>query len=159
VGVLQADGEAQQVLGSLCFWALHRGAMLDQALWSTQTRCPCEELRPRCDCQGTVASPAHFNRDHSSRSSHLTQCEVMARMRLQARIVDNCDGGMSAEEGCYLQGILRVGVHAVWNSADAAQHQPAVERSRHGTACSLHATHTRKEVVLGSCHNGAAKYV
>src|SRR5690242_10926974 len=66
VGMFQADGEAQQILGRARLWPLDGSAMLDQALRPAQAGRAREERRARRHRHRPLAVAAHLEREHAA---------------------------------------------------------------------------------------------
>src|SRR5436190_24231982 len=73
-GVLDADGEAQQIVGRPAAGRLHAGAVLDQAFDSAERRGAFPELELRAELQRGRRAAMHAQREHAAEAAaHLTR--------------------------------------------------------------------------------------
>ena len=71
-------------------------------------------------------------RDHPAEVAHLRAGDFVPRMVRQAGVEDTLDAGVPVEELGDASGVLAVLAHPYGERLDPAQHEPGVERPRHG---------------------------
>src|SRR5205807_3511423 len=113
-----------------------------------QARCSREYPGLRHRLKRTLRPAFHLEREHAAELGHLPRRDRMTGVARQAGVVDGLDSVMLAKEPRDLQSILRVTAHAVRQGADAAPHQPAVQRRRDRPSRGLNLANLREEGIV-----------
>src|SRR6266481_9969997 len=133
--------------------------MLDQAFHAAQACSANKDFCFRRDRHRYVASILHFKRKHPAERRHLPGRNLMAGMRLQARIMDTRYSRVAGEKLRNFHCVLRVRAHPPRQRAHAAQDQPAIERRGDCAALVLNAADTFEKIALSSRNDNSSEYV
>src|SRR6185295_18742242 len=133
IGVLEADGDAEQALRGPGVGAFDGGAVLDQALDPAQAGRAGEDPELHRHLERAGAAALDLEREHAAEARHLAGGDLVARMIGETGEVDPEDGGVPGEELGEDEGILAVRAHPGGERPHAPQHEPAVERRGAGS--------------------------
>src|SRR5919106_2537100 len=156
VGMLEADGQAQQIVGRPGGGALDRGAVLQQALGASEAGRAGEDAHLALHREGGLPPALDLHRQHPAEAGHLAPRDLVLQVGGETRVVDGLDPRVRLQECRDPQGVVRVCPHAPRQRADAAADEPAVERRRHRAAGALDRPDALEERVTGAGDDGAA---
>src|SRR5262245_8043864 len=133
--------------------------MLDQAFHAAETGRASEDFCVRGDYHCSFASVLSLEGKHSAKHRHLPCGNLMSRVRLQPGIMDSRGLWVPGEKISDPHRVLRVRPQSPWDSAHAAQDQPAIERRRNCSAFVLNAADALEKIVFIFRHNNSAENV
>src|SRR5919202_1985414 len=113
VWMFKTNRNAQQIVRSFCSYSFDGGAMFDETFHTTQASCSSKQFHLCRNGESFLASSFHLERKHSSKELHLLLSNLIPWTFLESRIMHGLDFGVFTQKCCYLEGIFRVGSHAV----------------------------------------------
>src|SRR5947209_3900419 len=129
--VLQARRHTKQVFRRAGAGALARRAVLDETFRPAQRGRADDHLDARRDAQRFLAASADEEREHAAEVAHLLPRDLVTGMRGEPGVVDPLDIRVRCEHLRDRAGVLAMHAHPRGKGADAAEHEPGVERRRH----------------------------